>query len=119
MHPLSTFPFLLTFVLISPLLLRLSVGILRLLSGIEKIKKEKVGKIFSIIQIFSSIFIIIGLYSQINALIALAIIGVDFFKERKQGNLSRERNALTVLMSIILISILFSGPGFFAFDLPL
>ena len=117
MHPLTTFPALLSWGLIAPLLLRFSVGVLRLLASGERYKKEYSW--LSIFYVVSSILLIIGLYTQIASLVAIALIKFDFYTEKKAGTLSREKGALAVLMIVILISLLFTGPGFLAFDLPL
>ena len=117
MHPLSIFPSLLTFGLIAPLLLRLAVGVLRLFAGLERYRKDY--QWLSIFYIVSSVLIIIGLYTQIAALVSLACIAFDYYLEKKADKLSREKVALTIVMSVILISLLFTGPGFLAFDLPL
>jgi hypothetical protein len=117
MHPLSVFPSLLTFGLLAPFLLRLAIGVLQLLTGIEKSKKKLGG--VSVVQVISSILLIVGLYTQVVALIAILLIGIEYRSEKKAGKLSRERGALFILMGTILLSLLFTGPGFFAFDLPL
>ena len=117
MHPLSTFPALLSWGLVAPLLLRLGVGVLRLFAGVERYKKEYSW--LSIFYVGSSLLLILGLYTQIASIVAILLIKFDFYMERKAGRLSPEKNALTVLMVIILISLLFTGPGFWAFDLPL
>ena len=117
MHPLSTFPALLSWGLVAPLLLRLGVGVLRLFAGVERYKKEYSW--LSIFYVGSSLLLTLGLYTQIASIVAILLIKFDFYMERKAGRLSPEKNALTVLMVIILISLLFTGPGFWAFDLPL
>ena len=117
MHPLATFPQLLTFGLVAPLLLRLTVGFLRLGAGWVRWNKEY--KWTAILYFISSVLIIIGLYTQVAVIVALVLVVFDYFLERKAGNLNREKMALTVLMKVILISLLFTGPGFLAFDLPL
>ena len=116
-HPLTIFPVLLTYGLFAPLLLRLTVGILRLLAGVEKYKKG--NKWLSVLNVLTSILLIIGLYTQIVAIIAILLIKFDFYMERKAGSLSREKTALSIIMITILISLLVTGPGFLAFDLPL
>ena len=116
-HPLTIFPVLLTYGLFAPLLLRLTVGILRLLVGVEKYKKGNKG--LAILNVLASILLIIGLYTQIVAIIAILLIKFDFYMERKADLLSREKTALSILMITILISLLVTGPGFWAFDLPL
>jgi len=117
MHTLTLFPRLLDFVLIAPLLLRVTVGILRLLAGVMRFHKEY--KWTAVLYVISSLMIIVGLYTQIAVLVAIALIFFDEYMERKNKTFSREKGALTVLMTAILISLLFTGPGAFAFDLPL
>ena len=117
MHFLSLFPHLLTYGLLAPMLLRISVGLLRLFAGIERYKKGH--RISSILSIISSILIIIGLYTQIAAIAAIVLIFFDYYTEKKISHISKEKNALTILMIAILLSLLFTGPGFLAFDLPL
>ena len=116
-HPLTMFPALLTYGLLAPFILRLSVGIIRLFAGIERYKKEY--KWTTILYVISSLMIIVGLYTQIAVIVAIILIKFDFYLEKKAGGLSREKTTLAVLMTMILISLLFTGPGFWAFDLPL
>lgn len=117
MHVLSIFPQLFTYVLLAPFLLRITVGILRLFAGLERYKKEY--KWLSVFYIISSLLIIVGLYTQIAVLVAIVCVKFDYWTEKKLGSVSREKKALTILMIVILISLLFTGPGFLAFDLPL
>ena len=117
MHTLTTFPRLLDFILLAPFLLRVTVGILRLLAGVVRYKKGP--KWISLIYVVSSVFIIVGLYTQISALVAIVLIFFDYYMEKKVGEVAREKKALAILMTIVLISLLFTGPGFWAFDLPL
>ena len=117
MHVLTTFPRLLDYAILAPLLLRLAVGILRLGAGTVRFKKEY--KWLAVLYVVSSLFIIVGLYTQIAALVAILLVAFDFYMEKKAGTLSPEKIALTILMVVILISLLFTGPGAFAFDWPL
>ena len=117
MHTLTTFPALLDYILLAPLILRLAVGFLRLGAGTARYKKDY--KWLSILYVISSIFIIVGLYTQISSIIAIVLIFFDYYMEKKIAPVSREKKALMILMIAILISLLFTGPGFLAFDLPL
>ena len=117
MHPLTTFPQLLSFGLVAPLLLRLVVGILRIFAGVERYKKDY--KWLSVVYIISSVFIIAGFYTQISAIVAILLIKFDYYTERKIAPVSREKMALMILMHIILLSLILTGPGLFALDLPL
>ncbi len=117
MHPLSTFPALLTYGFFAPTILRLGIGFLRLMAGVDR--KNKDYGWTSIFYIVSSIMIVVGFYTQIAVIIALILIALDFWLEKKKGPVAREKMALTILMIIILLSLLLTGPGAFAFDLPL
>ncbi len=117
MHPLAIFPSLLTFSIIAPFLLRLAIGILLLLAGMDRYKKEYNWASF--FYFASGLLLIVGLYTQIAVLVAIACVKFGYFMEKKSGPVSREKMTLSMLMVIILISLLLTGPGFLAFDLPL
>lgn len=117
MHPLSIFPGLLTFQLVAPFLLRLVVGFFILSIGWDRYKKPY--KSACIIYAVAGILLILGLYTQIAAILALIVLKFDFYMDKKNGHVSREKFILQVVVNIIVISLLFTGPGFLAFDLPL
>ncbi len=117
MHPLSTFPSLLTFGLFAPLLLRLCVGSLILLFGFERYKTSY--KWASIFYAVSGVLLVLGLYTQLAAILGLIILRFDMWVEKKKSPVSRQYLLFDITLSIILISLIFTGPGFFAFDLPL
>ena len=117
MHPLSIFPQLLTFGLIAPLLLRLGVGLFLVYLG--KKRYQKIYNWSAIIYAISGILLIIGLYTQIAVLVSMLIIGFDFYMDKKTAPISKDKIFLYVITGIILLSLLFTGPGFLAFDLPL
>ncbi len=120
MHPLTVFPALLTFGLFAPFILRVTVGVLRLFVGVERFKsQEKGSQAMSFLYIISSVLLIIGLYTQIAAIVAIFLIWFDYRMTKKQGLMTREKMALAIVMKIILISLLVTGPGAWAFDLPL
>jgi uncharacterized membrane protein YphA (DoxX/SURF4 family) len=116
-HPLSTFPSLLDFALISPFIIRLAVGILRFFAGMDRYKKEY--KYLSIFYIVSGLMLIFGWYTQIGAIVAIILTLLDYFLIKKSGTVSREQTALTILITVMLLSLLFSGPGILSFDLAL
>ncbi len=117
MHPLSVFPQLLTFSLVAPLILRFSVGLFILSRGWDRHKKPY--KFTSIVYAIAGALLILGLYTQIAAILALIVLKFDFYTDKKTGKVSREKFILQVIVNIIVISLLFTGPGFLAFDLPL
>ena len=121
MHTLTIFPRLLDFVLLAPLLLRLTVGGLILLFGWERYKKTY--KWTSIIYIVTSVFLIIGLYTQIASIVGIGLLKfdyyIDFYRNKKTTPIPNEYKIITFVLIVILTSLLFTGPGAFAFDLPL
>ena len=117
MHPLSMFPQLLTFGLIAPFLLRLAVGLFILSIGWDRYKKPY--KLTSIVYAVVGALLVLGLYTQIAAILALVVLKFDFYTEKKTGPVSREKFILQVMVNVVVISLLFTGPGFLAFDLPL
>ena len=117
MHPLAVFPRLLDFGFIAPLILRLVVAIFILSLARERYKKPNVW--FTILATIFGILLVVGLYTQITAVVAIILIKFDFWNLKKVGGMSRDKIMLYTTMSIILLSLLVTGPGFLAFDLPL
>ena len=117
MHPLSIFPEILTYGLVAPLLLRLGVGVLILFYGLERYKKRHHP--ISIAHFIVGLLLIVGLYTQIAAILGVILNKIEVYPKWKSRTLTKEGSALYVLAGIILLSLLFTGPGFFAFDLPL
>jgi len=117
MHTLSTFPQLLTFGLIAPLLLRLGVGLF-----LVYLAKERYNKIYKwsfVVYLISGILLILGLYTQIASIVSILVISFDFYTDKDLTPFSTEKKILYIIMKVILLSLLFTGPGFLAFDLPL
>ncbi len=124
MHPVSIFPSLLTYSQFGPFLIRLVLGITLAYFGYEKIRNNGTSsgsntKLYGAVEIFISIFLVIGLYTQLAALLNAVILVIKLgFKARDKKFLSDGINYY-ILLLIMAISLLFTGAGFFAFDLPL
>lgn len=120
-HPLSVFPTLLDFGLLAPAILRISASFFLFYLA----KKKMDGPLRWSIPFFviAGVMVLIGLYTQILALVALVLIKFDFYtnfyRNRKILPVPTEQYFLYGIVGIILLSLLFSGPGFLAFDLPL
>lgn len=131
---LSIFPSLLVYGLAAPLLLRLAAGILFLVwatgcfgSGKHAIRArleewglpgKETTVVLGLIQIAVGALLVVGLYTQIAALLA-TLLAIKFaFLSRKEpfGSASM---VVYILVAIISFSLALTGPGFFAFDLPL
>jgi uncharacterized membrane protein YphA (DoxX/SURF4 family) len=132
---LSTFPELFTYGLIAPFVLRVALGIFFVLQGIRRRKQDiiswnnlwngvkigslQVGPILAKIQIVLGIFLFVGLYTQISAILAVIFMAVEWFKRHKVSSLSFAEIWMSVFIITIAASLLFLGAGLLAFDLPL
>jgi uncharacterized membrane protein YphA (DoxX/SURF4 family) len=113
---LSIFPQLLSFQIVSFALLRLVVAAAGIMAAAEQYKKSY--KILSVLCFITSIFLFIGLYTQIFALLGIILVLWNYYADRK-NSLSADKNFLYIVLIVILISLLFTGPGFLAIDKPL
>lgn len=119
---LSIFPSLLAYEQIGPFLIRLILGITLAYFGYRKIimKGTSSGsnaKAYGAVEIIISVFIIIGLFTQLAALLNAIILIIKLgFKMRDKAFLSDGINYY-ILLLVMAISLIFMGPGFFAYDL--
>lgn len=121
---LSTFPSLLAFEGFAPLIIRVVLGVTLAWFGYQKIKGRGQSSgsnslIYGIIEVVISVFLIIGLFTQIAALLNALILVIKLgFKVNQKAFLTNGINYYLLLLAMA-ISLVFTGPGFIAFDLPL
>jgi putative oxidoreductase len=133
---LNTFPDLLTYSLLAPFILRMTVGLIFIDLGVLLFKGEKVRwlnslsilnipkpqiaiKIFGAVEIIGGITLILGLYTQISALILALLTFAETYIEYKEPAILKRNFVFYIMLLAIIISLLFSGAGAFAIDLPL
>lgn len=133
---LNPFPELLVYSMLAPFILRVVVGLIFLDLGFLLFKSEKerwlsslsvlrvpkpetVIKILGAIKIAGGIMLFAGFYTQIAALILAIIIFAETYIEFKDPKILKRNFVFYVLILTILISLLLSGAGAFAIDLPL
>jgi uncharacterized membrane protein YphA (DoxX/SURF4 family) len=75
--------------------------------------------VFGIVEIITGIFLISGFLTQLMAVIAIYIFINLIFIEKHVGRVFDYPNIFYFSMILVSVSILFLGPGLFAFDLPL
>jgi uncharacterized membrane protein YphA (DoxX/SURF4 family) len=135
---LNTFPLLISFSLLAPFILRMAVGLFFLKTGLahlkinqhtgeEMMEAEKAGFLpgaylvwgIAIIEIIGGGLLIAGAYTQVVSLffIFLIISILTVLKQKKQ--LFGYHRNFYLLLLIICISLIFSGAGFLAMDMPL
>jgi uncharacterized membrane protein YphA (DoxX/SURF4 family) len=121
MHPLSIFPTLLDFGLLAPAILRIVASFF--LFYLAKKKMDGPRRWTIPLFLIAGIMILVGLYTQIVALFAIILIKFDFYtnyyKNRNILPVPSEIYFLYIIVGIIFLSLMFTGPGFLAFDLPL
>lgn len=121
---LSIFPFLLSYQELSPFLIRLVLGITLAYFGYRKIKGHGQSSgsnsvLYGVAEILISIFLIIGLYTQLAALINAIILIIKLaFKARNKQLLTDGVNYYILLLAMA-ISLMVTGAGWWSFDLPL
>lgn len=133
---LNTFPDLLTYSLLAPLILRLVAGFIFINLGFLAFKNEKdrwlaslsalkipgpkiALKILGSIEIIGGAMLILGFYTQITALILALLTFAETYIEYKEPEFLKRNLVFYVMLLSILLSLLFSGAGAFALDLPL
>ena len=133
---LNPFPDLLTYSLLAPLILRLVAGLIFIDLGLIIFKGEKTRwlasfkalripkeelavKIFGAVQIIAGVMFVLGLYTQIAALILALITFAETYIEYKEPVILKRNFVFYILLLTISLSLLFSGAGAFAIDLPL
>lgn len=120
----SLFPYLFTYQELAPFLLRIVLGITLAYFGYRKIQKR--GKssgsntiIYGAAEIIIALFLIVGLFTQLAALINAIILVIKLaYKIRDKAFLTDGINYYILLLTIA-IAVIFLGPGILSFDLPL
>lgn len=133
---LNTFPDLLTFGMLSPLILRVVLGLVTVNLGILKLGKEKIPwqklfetinirpakffvKVLAIIEIVGGFMLVAGAYTQITAIVLSILFFCEAVLEYREPVLEKRNITFYILMFSISLSLIFLGAGSFAFDLPL
>lgn len=132
---LSIFPQLFTYQQIAPFMLRAVLGIIFLVHGYPKLFKQFSGTaqffdsvgirpakfwvfVVGAVEFFGGIALILGIFTQIAAgLIAVNMLVAILKVKKAQGFVGGYEFDLILMAAAI--SLLFLGPGIFAFDLPL
>lgn len=130
MHTLSVFPTLLDYAQISPLILRVALGLIIGLMAHHSLRAKLGGApLFSpatfrgeavvhLLEFVAALLLVIGLFTQLAALAVIIFVTLRW-NAAKKSFMSFDQQALFILMKVVALSLMFFGAGFFAFDLPL
>jgi len=133
---LNPFPDLLVYSLLAPFILRLVAGLIFINLGVLTFKNEKerwfssltilripnpklAVKILGAIEIASGVMLVLGFYTQIAALILALLTFAEAYVEYKDPTVLKRNFVFYIMLLSIVLSLLLSGAGAFAIDLPL
>ena len=122
---LSIFPSLLSWQLISPLIIRLTLASVlifwsyRSLSKGKKHNQSTNQKAVRLIESICGLLLFIGLWTQVAALIIIIDLAIRIYKKYTEKALFTDGINYYILLLVFAISLLFTGPGFIAFDFAL
>jgi uncharacterized membrane protein YphA (DoxX/SURF4 family) len=76
-------------------------------------------QVLALIQIVGGLMLLIGFFTQIAALVFVIITSIELFIEKRDPILLRRGFVFYLLLFAISLSLLLTGAGFLAIDLPL
>lgn len=116
---LNPFPELLIYSTLAPFILRVVLGFVYLDIGILNLKKSRYLKLLGVVEIAGAVLLFLGLYTQIAAILFIVIAGTSLYIEYKDEALLKRDIVFYLLLLAISISLLLSGAGAYAKDIPL
>ena len=121
---LSFFPGLLSYGQVGPFIIRLTAGITLAYFGYQKTigKGSSSGsnsKLYGYVETIVAIFMIIGLFTQLAAIINALILAIKIAHKIKDKAFLTNGINYYLLLFVMVISLIFTGAGYLAFDLPL
>ncbi len=116
---LNPFPTLLAFSLFAPLLLRIVVGCTFIHFGTKNLKLKDYKRALGYIEMIGGLLLIIGLFTQIVALIFTIYLGLLLIDKMHKKNFLTDGVNYYLILFVICLSLIITGAGFLAIDLPL
>ena len=119
---LSLFPSLLSYQRLAPFILRVVLGVIFIYWEYRTFRNSSStlnAKAVAIIEMIVGIFLVIGLWTQAAALVASIDLIIRLIERIQKRAFLNEGINYYLIMLAIAISLLVTGAGFVAFDLPL
>ncbi len=133
---LNPFPELLTYSMLAPFILRVVIGFIFLDLGILKFREEKqrwiasfetlglrpadlLVPLYALLQIIGGVLLLIGLWTQVAALAFVIFVGSELYVEWKAREVLKRDMVFYLLVFVISLSLLITGAGAYAIDIPL
>lgn len=131
---LTTFPHLFDYLLIAPTLLRVVVGIIFLSFAYKMYMQKERGQkmisrigiapvpmfwsLFIFVGLVGGLFLLVGFFTQITALILALVSGIAFFISLREPEVFENRPEFFLLLMAVLLSLMFLYPGLWTIDIP-
>lgn len=116
---LNPFPDLLIYSGLAPFILRMVLAFVYLDLGFINFKKLGNLKLLGLIEVVGAVMLFLGFYTQIAAILFVIIAGVSFYVEYKDASVLKRDIVFYLLILAISVSLLLTGAGTYAKDLPL
>jgi len=133
---LSIFPSLLTYGIVAPFILRMTVGLFFLDRGYRHLKEEKAGVVadmtkrlhafakpfvvlVALVEVAIGLSLIAGFLTQIAAIFGIIYMFKMLYFKVECPHFAKHQRLVYILFIVILFSLLITGPGIIAVDLPL
>ncbi len=133
---LNPFPELLMYSLLGPFILRVVVGLIFVDLGLLKFRGEKEGwlasfetlglrpadlflSLYALLQILGGLLLLVGLWTQIAALAFVIFTGIELYVEWQAREILKRDMVFYILIFTISLSLLLTGAGTYAIDIPL
>lgn len=132
---LNPFPDLLVLTLLAPFILRIAVGIIFLKSGYTRVKKDYARITmtntksmwslsiipiiwFGVLEVLIGLSLVAGFLTQIGALAGI-LVSIFMLSGRGTPSLASQSQAFYIVVLAVCLSLMLSGAGAIAIDLPL
>jgi len=118
---LSVFPYLLSWQMLSPFIIRVTLGVVVLLWAHKSLKKGSPtnDKAIGAIEGVAGILLTIGAWTQVAALVIAIDLVIRLWQKASSKNLFTDGVNYYFILFILSLSLLVTGAGAFSFDLPL
>ncbi len=113
---LSLFPQLFAYQELAPLILRIVTGFIVISFAYPKLKKpgEFGNFLIGLVEFFTGALLVAGFLMQLAAALIILAMIFEIFRPSPDKDYK-----FMVLLIVVLVALMFLGPGFFAIDLPL
>lgn len=133
---LNPFPELLMYSFVGPFILRVLLGLIFIDLGFLKFRSEKEAwlvsletlglrpadlflPIYALLQIIGGLLLLVGLWTQVAALAFVIFTGIELYVEWQAREILKRDMVFYLLIFVISLSLLLTGAGAYALDIPL